>query len=227
MNFEKIIKYEKIILLAIAVTLTIITEMDLLPQIHRMGFYCGDPKLSFKFNGDTVTAKYLLYISFLIPLLILLEKNLYKCSFSSYIEMYATFIIGYCLCISSVNFLKVLIGEPRPHFFDTCQSLEASKCTPDSYVTNFSCLNTNLRQARDSVKSFPSGHSALSTYAAGFVLLYIASRPVSKSKFIIQILCILWILSCTVTRIFDHRHHWWDVLSGIVYGYGLSVVTLR
>lgn len=56
--------------------------------------------------------------------------------------------------------------------------------------------------------------------------LYIASRPVSKSKFIIQILCILWILSCTVTRIFDHRHHWWDVLSGIVYGYGLSVVTL-
>uniref|UniRef100_A0A8D8YLX1 Phospholipid phosphatase 2 n=1 Tax=Cacopsylla melanoneura TaxID=428564 RepID=A0A8D8YLX1_9HEMI len=219
-------KYEKAVLLVLAVTLTIITELDLLPQIHRMGFYCGDPKLSHKYNGDTVTAKYLLIFSFILPLLILFDKNLYQSSFSSYLLMYVTFIIGYCLCISSVNFFKILFGEPRPHFFDTCKPDEALKCTPGSYISTFTCINSDLRRARDSTKSFPSGHSALSTFSAGFVLLYISNKA-SDWKWIVQALCILWILSCTVTRIFDHRHHWWDVLSGIVYGMGVSFITLR
>lgn len=143
--------------------------MDLLPQIHQMGFYCGDPKLSLKYTGDTVTARYLLILSFLIPLLILVDKRFYKNSFSTYLGMYATFIIGYCLCISSVNFLKVLFGEPRPHFFDTCKPVEALKCTPGSFVSTFTCTNEDRQRARDSTKSFPSGHSALSTFSAGFV----------------------------------------------------------
>lgn len=154
-----------------AITLTIITELDLLPQIHHMGFYCGDPKLSHKYNGDTVTARYLLLLSFLIPLLILIDQNLYQSSFSTYIAMFATFVIGYCLCISSVNFFKILFGEPRPHFFDTCKAPEALNCTPGSYVSEFSCSNSDLRRARDSIKSFPSGHSALSTFSASFVMV--------------------------------------------------------
>lgn len=152
-------------------TLTVITELDLLPQIHRMGFYCADPKLSHKYNGDSVTARYLLLVSFLMPLLVLLDKHLYQSSLSSFLMMYITFFIGYCLCISSVNFLKILFGEPRPHFFDTCKPKELANCIPGNFVSQFTCTNSNLRQGRDSTKSFPSGHSALSTFSASFVLV--------------------------------------------------------
>lgn len=36
----------------------------------RTGFYCNDPKINFKFNGDTVTIGTLLAGSFLGPLLV-------------------------------------------------------------------------------------------------------------------------------------------------------------
>lgn len=35
----------------------------------RTGFYCNDPKINFKFRGDTVTIGVLLLGSFLLPML--------------------------------------------------------------------------------------------------------------------------------------------------------------
>lgn len=40
---------------------------------------------------------------------------------------------------------------------------------------------------------------------------------------LLQILCIVWALCCSLTRITDRRHHWWDVLAGSIVGVATSV----
>lgn len=43
-------------------------EFNILPHF-KSGFYCGDPKISFKFEGDTITVGALLVGCSLLPLL--------------------------------------------------------------------------------------------------------------------------------------------------------------
>jgi hypothetical protein len=43
-------------------------ECGLIPTIQT-GFYCDDPKISYKFRGDTINTTVLLSFTFLAPLL--------------------------------------------------------------------------------------------------------------------------------------------------------------
>jgi len=50
---------------------------------------------------------------------------------------------------------------------------------------------------------------------------YLHNKCKSRSMLlmpVLQALCILWAMFCSLTRITDHRHHWWDVLAGSVIG---------
>lgn len=42
----------------------------------------------------------------------------------------------------------------------------------------------------------------------------------------LQGMCLLWALVCSLTRITDHRHHWWDVLAGSLVGVVSAVYTV-
>lgn len=35
---------------------------------------------------------------------------------------------------------------------------------------------------------------------------------------LLQVLCIVYACVCSLSRLTDHRHHWWDVLAGAVMG---------
>jgi hypothetical protein len=43
----------------------------------------------------------------------------------------------------------------------------------------------------------------------------------------LQCLMILWGISCSLSRINDNRHHWWDVLCGVIIGLGFGVFVVR
>lgn len=48
----------------------------------------------------------------------------------------------------------------------------------------------------------------------------------------LQTLCILWGVACSLSRIADNRHHWWDVMTGATIGaifayYYVVVVTMK
>ena len=38
---------------------------------------------------------------------------------------------------------------------------------------------------------------------------------------------LLWALVCSLSRITDHRHHWWDVVAGSVVGVVSALYTVR
>lgn len=58
---------------------------------------------------------------------------------------------------------------------------------------------------------------------------YLQQRMASLSALIVawlQTLLLTWALFCSVTRITDHRHHWWDVLAGSILGAALGIYTV-
>ena len=86
------------------------------------------------------------------------------------------------------------------------------------------------RAISDAMKSFPSGHAQLSTHCAVFVILYVQSRIgthfSSLWKHFLQMVFLVFALVCSLSRIVDKRHHWWDVLAGMLIGATFAYVTV-
>ena len=62
------------------------------------------------------------------------------------------------------------------------------------------------------------------------MIWYIQMRiPQMKSRLLVpalQVLLLLWACLCSMSRITDHRHHWWDVLCGAIIGIGFASLTV-
>lgn len=60
---------------------------------------------------------------------------------------------------------------------------------------------------------------------------YLQNRLLNRTLFLkpwLQCLMGIWAVTCSMTRVSDNRHHWWDVLAGDVLGllFGLFVVVV-
>ncbi|XP_017776854.1 PREDICTED: uncharacterized protein T28D9.3-like isoform X2 [Nicrophorus vespilloides] len=207
-----------------------LTEFGFLPQTKR-GFYCKDPSLSFPYQGDTISNTLLLSVSFAgsCILLALVEylrlgsktKLVLEVSWRWYRDM----LVGMVLTLLVIEVCKVIAGEMRPHFLDTCVPDVAASCTPGTFITDYVCTSTVYSRTLivDSSRSFPSGHSALGMFVSVFLAAYIQVRlPThtigSLSKPFLIAVVFIWGPLCALTRITDRRHHWWDVLFGTIFG---------
>ncbi|XP_066582230.1 phospholipid phosphatase 1-like isoform X2 [Prorops nasuta] len=212
-------------------------EFGMIPQ-QQLGFFCNDPKIAHKFRGDTIPFTLLLFGCTIVPFLMVgVIEYKYHASDScnplggsrtrQIWSWYGHYLVGLTILALVCEIMKVLIGEPRPHFLDTCKPREAVNCTTNSYIDKFTCTN-NLDTywfVSDASRSFPSGHSALSVYSSFFLAWYLEKRlptGIVLLKPWLQCLVCLWCVTCSLTRITDKRHHWWDVLSGIVMGLTFS-----
>ncbi|KAL1110332.1 hypothetical protein AAG570_007865, partial [Ranatra chinensis] len=135
---------------------------------------------------------------------------------------YRYYLSGFLIVFTVVTVCKVIVGEPRPHFLDTCRPKEAVNCT-SGYFTTYKCLNTNVSSymMRDAKKSFPSGHAGFSFYLFTYLALFLHNRLRRVSPIMltwIHTLIFLWAIFCAWTRITDRRHHWWDVIAGATLG---------
>ncbi|XP_071454706.1 phospholipid phosphatase 3-like isoform X2 [Hetaerina americana] len=145
---------------------------------------------------------------------------------------YREFLLGLVVNFLIMDVMKVLVGEPRPHFLDTCRPDLAKNCTT-GYVHSYKCTNTwdSIWEVRDASKSFPSGHASVSVYTALFMMWFIQKRiPETPSFLLIPFLhCLwfMWAMICSITRIIDHRHHWWDVVGGSILGIAVTVFTIK
>ncbi|PSN53890.1 hypothetical protein C0J52_02445 [Blattella germanica] len=229
----------------------IMMELGLCPSVQS-GFYCDDPKISYKFRGDTISLTVLLVGTIFAPLIGLwvIESCCYSIDeyevckspkrqclhgMKQALYWYWEFFVGFVMVLVVTDIAKSLVGEPRPHFLDTCRPDLARNCTTIStYIPgDYKCTNTEYSRwlVRDSNKSFPSGHASISTYAAFFMMFFIQRRVPNNVTYVLvpwlQILCLTWALLCSLSRITDHRHHWWDVLAGAVIGATIAVFIVK
>ncbi|KAI4294125.1 acid phosphatase/Vanadium-dependent haloperoxidase [Schizophyllum commune Loenen D] len=134
---------------------------------------------------------------------------------------------------------KTLIGGLRPHFLDVCQpdpSLGPGNGTGyhGLYYTWDICQGPERSWIKDSVKSWPSGHTTvafagfttLSLYLNGKLKIFSDERaPVWKLVlFFAPLLGATLIGGC---MILDHSHHWYDVFGGAAIGIGSAFTGYR
>lgn len=127
--------------------------------------------------------------------------------------------------------VKFFTGAHRPHFFETCKPDRMFNCTLGSFVNEFVCTNTEESRVRilDASQSFFSGHAATCVYSCLFICWYLQTRVKNRALFMLPFVqTILIILSFygSISRVFDHRHHWWDVLTGASVGFLACLYTV-
>ena len=209
--------------------------LELCPS-RKSEFLEGDMTISHT-CGNTVSIPmvllyYLLTVLLLIALIFIFVNRVNQWKVLLYCILLSTRALSSVLLL--VNILKVFTGRPRPCFFDLCgyprtnhiygvmgQIGVVSKCTNSYHAIN------------DAFRSFPSGHTMLSS--SSFTLCYFLLRRVfydSKKwnhQLIIALHNVLLVLSflvsvmISVTRIFDYRHFASDVVCGYILGVVVTV----
>jgi len=167
------------------------------------------------------------------------QYSINKLALNSTKHLYGSFCNGLLFGALLTEVLKTLVAEPRPHFLDTCKPLNLNCTEKGQFIPYYeitcsmenSARNGVPRAISDVMKSFPSGHALLSTYAAVFMVVF-AQRKIGTAystlwKHLLQMVFICFALLCSISRIIDKRHHWWDVLAGIIFGISMALITVK
>ncbi|XP_076267269.1 phospholipid phosphatase 1-like isoform X2 [Rhynchophorus ferrugineus] len=234
----QLIDVVNVILILLVVSVIILLELGYIPG-KKIGFYCKDPLISQPYHGETINAVTLLVSNLIvIPLLVLLLTDFcFKRHSMPWMWIndawfiYKDFLTGCGLVLVLTEIMKALVGEHRPHFFDVCRPDTAENCTAGQYIETYECTVTKYSHhfMADTSKSFPSGHSSLSVFVAIFCSYLLQTRLSCIAGQICRMfticLCITWCMICSLTRITDRRHHWWDVAAGMLLGAMCAIYT--
>ncbi|PIO68602.1 PAP2 family protein [Teladorsagia circumcincta] len=137
--------------------------------------------------------------------------------------------IGFVCVFVLTNLTKNCLGRLRPHFIDVCKPVNIT-CRGNEYYENYVCSG-NPVLVSEARKSFFSGHSAFSMYASTFAAVYLLAR-IPRHTFgraalpVIQTTVIAIGLLISFSRINDNKHHWSDVIVGILVGMFIAVYTV-
>ncbi|XP_030028631.1 phospholipid phosphatase 2 isoform X1 [Manduca sexta] len=203
---------------------------------HKAGFYCNDPALSFPYQGEVVTTPIIVSTLFVLPIVVIFPTELimsedhstkrYTNNLKQAWLVYRMYLYGLLMNFGVVEMMKGLAGSPRPTFFDLCKPDAALTCNGTEFVSSFECTSEfSWWYQLDSYRSFPSGHASFSVYCGFFIAWYLQKRafawtqPSTLAVTGLQLLSITYSIICSLTRITDRRHHWWDVLAGTVVGF--------
>lgn len=119
--------------------------------------------------------------------------------------------------------LKNHIGRLRPDFLARCVPKEG---TPRGVMVMAAdvCTTTNLARLTDGFRTTPSGHSSYSFAGLGFLALWLygqmdaGSPEVLALRTLVAGVPVLGAALIAISRTEDYRHHFVDVLIGLVFG---------
>ncbi|XP_072353133.1 phospholipid phosphatase 1 isoform X1 [Scyliorhinus torazame] len=202
---------------------------------YQRGFYCDDETIKYPFKNSTITSAMLYALGFLPPISAIIVgelasvhwNNLYSNAFirNSYVATVykgiGAFVFGAAASQSLTDIAKYSIGRLRPHFLDVCKpDWKKFNCT-SGYIVDFTCLG-DQRMSTEARLSFFSGHSSFSMYCMMFVALYLQARMVGDWSRLLRPTFQFALIACSVyvglSRVSDYKHHWSDVLTGLIEG---------
>ncbi|XP_032826730.1 phospholipid phosphatase 1-like [Petromyzon marinus] len=211
------------------------------------GFFCDDESIAFPYRDSTVSEGLLFGLGFGITVAsVVLGEVLVSCSYrvlpphrgssplpggivnALYVRL-AAFLMGAAASQSLTEIAKVSIGRLRPHFLTVCR--------PDPVLTNCSSELISLDMCSgerelilEARKSFYSGHASFAMYTMAFLALYLHSRLRAASlrllRALLQLSVVLLALWVGYSRVSDYKHHWSDVLAGLVQGAVVAAVAV-
>ncbi|XP_054612322.1 phospholipid phosphatase 1 isoform X2 [Dunckerocampus dactyliophorus] len=209
----------------------------------RRGFFCNDDSIKYPLKEDTIS--YQLLGGVMIPLTVLtmifgeclcvyLKRLKSKSSFGGYVarvyKAVGTFLFGAAMSQSLTDIAKYSIGRLRPHFLDVCKpDWKLISCSAGTYVENFTCTG-NPTMVNEGRLSFYSGHSSFSMYCMLFLALYLQARlQVDWARLLrptLQFFLIAASVYTGLSRVSDYKHHWSDVLTGLLQGALMAILVV-
>uniref|UniRef100_A0A336MQ55 CSON003885 protein n=1 Tax=Culicoides sonorensis TaxID=179676 RepID=A0A336MQ55_CULSO len=139
------------------------------------------------------------------------------------------YIFGYNACCSFMWMPKFFDGNLRPHFMDVCRPVmwDGSDCSDiknhGRFILDYECSNENYFTSI--YRSFPSGHSSQSFFAATYLVLYLQRKLLNeKLRIGLQFLLLLYAYAVSISRIYDFHHHTQDVVVGCSLGVFCAMV---
>ncbi|CAK1588634.1 unnamed protein product [Parnassius mnemosyne] len=164
-----------------------------------------------------VTLQSVIVLIICIPLIIITSDSLLR----NYVETFQG-LLGWNLAILTnaviTEAIKITVCRPRPDFFYRCFS--NGVLTADLICTG------EESDVIDGRKSFPSGHSSFAFCSLGFISIWLYGKlRLIQSRGIVFIMCTLPLIIAafiSITRVYDNRHHWQDVVGGSLLGFFIS-----
>nr|XP_057920979.1 phospholipid phosphatase 1 isoform X1 [Doryrhamphus excisus] len=210
---------------------------------YQRGFFCNDDSIKYPFHHSTITSTVLYTVGFSLPiscmifgecLCVYLKRLKSKSSFGTYVarvyKAVGTFLFGAAMSQSLTDIAKYSIGRLRPHFLDVCKpDWKLISCSAGVYVENFTCTG-NPTMANEGRLSFYSGHSSFSMYCMLFLALYLQARlQVDWARLLrptLQFFLIAASIYTGLSRVSDYKHHWSDVLTGLLQGALMAILVV-
>lgn len=212
--------------------------MNLVYRPYQRGIYCDDESIKYPLKPDTITHRLLAAVTISCTIIIIssgeaylvYSKKIYSNSdFNQYVaalyKVVGTFLFGAAVSQSLTDLAKFTIGRPRPNFMTVC----APKVCK-GYVPEINCTG-DIKDVTESRLSFYSGHSSFGMYCMLFLALYVQARLRAKWARLlrptIQFFLVAFAVYVGYTRVSDYKHHWSDVLVGLLQGALIAVLTVR
>ncbi|XP_024155672.1 phospholipid phosphatase 1 isoform X1 [Oryzias melastigma] len=202
---------------------------------YQVGFFCSDDSIRYPYHPSTITSTVLYTVGFVLPisamvigecLLVYLNRLKSKSSFGSYVarvyKTVGTFVFGAAMSQSLTDIAKYSIGRLRPHFLDVCKpDWTRINCSLGVYIENFTCTGED-KVINEGRLSFYSGHSSFSMYCMLFLALYLQARLQVQWARLLRPTLQFFLIAASVytglSRVSDYKHHWSDVLTGLLQG---------
>lgn len=152
---------------------------------------------------------------------------------------------------ATTDFIKYRVGALRPDFLNRCFGKKFNVDDLPSKLVNgiYSCPSGDIEEIKEGMVSFPSGHTSIGINMGLFITLYLiwclymrnrksivdsltAKREFNglfvqfliQGLFFIALAPVLMGYGVAMTRLTDFRHHFVDVLMGMLLGTFFSVI---
>ncbi|XP_028293668.1 phospholipid phosphatase 2-like [Gouania willdenowi] len=205
---------------------------------YQRGIYCDDESISYPYRRETITNGTMAAVTITCSVVIITigeaylvhTKRLHSNSqFNQYVatlyKVVGTFLFGAVVSQSLTDLAKFTIGRPRPHFLSVCAPISCN-----GYMLQINCTG-NPRNVTEARLSFYSGHSSFGMYCMLFLSLYVQARMQGKwTRLVrptIQFFLVAFSFYVGYTRVSDNKHHYSDVLVGLLQGALIAVLTVR
>uniref|UniRef100_A0A674P5I9 Phospholipid phosphatase 1 n=1 Tax=Takifugu rubripes TaxID=31033 RepID=A0A674P5I9_TAKRU len=190
----------------------------------KRGFFCNDESIRYPLREDTISyhVNVILMVVSSVPQVICgecLSVHMSNVSNQSSGAKYlvcvykavGSFVFGAAVSQSLTDVAKYSIGRLRPNFLAVCKPV----------WEHVNCGTGGL--------SFFSGHASFAMYCMLFLVLYIQARLRSEWARLlrptIQFFLIATAVYVGLSRVSDYKHHWSDVLAGLLLGALAAVFT--
>ncbi|XP_028640183.1 phospholipid phosphatase 1 isoform X2 [Grammomys surdaster] len=209
----------------------------------QRGIFCNDESIKYPYKEDTIPYALLggIIIPFCIIVMVIGEtlsvylNVLHSNSFvnnhyvATLYKAIGAFLFGASASQSLTDIAKYSIGRFRPHFLDVCKPDWSKINCSDGYIENFICQG-NEAKVREGRLSFYSGHSSFSMYCMLFLALYLQARMKGDWARLLRPTIQFGLIALSIyvglSRVSDYKHHWSDVLVGLIQGAAVAILVV-